>query len=821
MKLITEDSGQVQSLLYNTLQKLISNRINNKAFLDEVDVNDKAYFSTLEGIECLLIPFVNLPRNQFWIPLNDQYADLTNLILEDIRFILQFNREHIIAPQEQGLPYFTHRKLVRHYPYWTSECASFTISVLANYLELNRKFDVSKGIDGKEIENVILKNIEWVNALRRGDYGWAWINDQTRAHPWPTWSILDTFEEIKDYQSTKIMFQNIEKECDDVVSHILAGFEDSSSGSYYDNWYNFVINRTPYDVEKALDLTRLMLAVSLHKPEKAFPLVEMLYKWASNADFSQTNYKYHLKEKSEYIPDSSLVPCIFRALIIMVDRLSSKRIDRLNEELGSDYKIILNRVYSRLTKSLINNGKYENLWGVENDGIKYELYYTERTIEALTEFLINYKVNKSITHNNVSKDNFRNKNIIKVDDDETTKTGLADLPILDELARKVKKDNKNNIFNNVVIIYVLHFLNDLPPFVDKFNALGCLNEDMYFLFKTYRYPELKEVENYLKDKKCNIHVPENLLEDTFYKHVKSILVNSLGKCKKEDKKLLIMEDGGYFTPLFHNHYSEEREFCIGAVEQTTKGIRRDRKIGKIVFPIINVAESRLKGILESPEVAETLASNIETILRDDGKNVPSVNLLLLGFGTIGENLARVLKGKRIKVSIYDKDTLKRRKAKEDYEKYDVLDNLNNLEKYDFIIGTSGETSLEGSSLWSLKHNVILASGSSERLEIDIEWLENKTKEPKEKNINIDNIFTTYELKKEEDNKKIRVIANGEPINFIMSGGISKTVIDAVYSEMFMSAVLLVNNKITEKQINKVPEKIEEQIDKLFDIRYPR
>ena len=92
MKLITEDSGQVQSLLYNTLQKLISNRINDKAFLDEVDVNDKAYFSTLEGIECLLIPFVNLPRNQFWTPLNDQYADLTNLILEDIRFILQFNR---------------------------------------------------------------------------------------------------------------------------------------------------------------------------------------------------------------------------------------------------------------------------------------------------------------------------------------------------------------------------------------------------------------------------------------------------------------------------------------------------------------------------------------------------------------------------------------------------------------------------------------------------------------------------------------------------------------------------------------------------------
>jgi hypothetical protein len=55
----------------------------------------------------------------------------------------------------------------------------------------------------------------------------------------------------------------------------------------------------------------------------------------------------------------------------------------------------------------------------------------------------------------------------------------------------------------------------------------------------------------------------------------------------------------------------------------------------------------------------------------------------------------------------------------------------------------------------------------------------------------------------------------------MSGGISKTVIDAVYSEMFMSAVLLVKNVITKKQINQVPKDTEEQIDKLFDIRYPR
>ena len=70
----------------------------------------KILFSTLEGLECLLIPFVSLDRNQFWEPLRNKYPGLKNIIIDDINFILSYNREQDNPPKEHGHPYFTQRR---------------------------------------------------------------------------------------------------------------------------------------------------------------------------------------------------------------------------------------------------------------------------------------------------------------------------------------------------------------------------------------------------------------------------------------------------------------------------------------------------------------------------------------------------------------------------------------------------------------------------------------------------------------------------------------------------------------------------------------
>lgn len=391
--MITKKPQDARSSLQKALEKIIINRLEDGAFTDEEDVKDtRYYFSTLEGLDCLLIPFVTLPKNQFWDPLQRRYPKLKSVIIDDINFILSFNRDQYQPPNEHGNPYFITGPRRRGKPFWNSECSSFTLSVLANYLELRRKFGVTQGISKRDVERAIKKNYDWVRRCKRDNEGWAWVHEADE-HPWPTWSLLDTFEEILWYRSTEKMFDMLGEECSEIVDNIVRKFRNQPRGSYFCDWEDKVIKREPYNAETVLDLSRLMLVVSLYKPQRQiYPLAKMLYSWSSEADFSQLEYKYHLREKANYIVDSSLVPSVFRTLVTMAGKLKPRRIETLDDEIGWDHEVVLHKVYTKLMESQINHGRHKGLWGIRNgDGITYELYFTERTIESLTTFLSHYK----------------------------------------------------------------------------------------------------------------------------------------------------------------------------------------------------------------------------------------------------------------------------------------------------------------------------------------------------------------------------------------------------------------------------------------------
>lgn len=159
------------------------------------------------------------------------------------------------------------------------------------------------------------------------------------------------------------------------------------------------------------------------------------------------------------------------------------------------------------------------------------------------------------------------------------------------------------------------------------------------------------------------------------------------------------------------------------------------------------------------------------------------------------------------ISVYDTDPFKRLAA--EVNKFNVLENLDDLSKFHIIIGVSGEPSLkDAAAFWGLEHNMILASGSSERLEFDLEALAHISKE-----ISREEIFTKYTLKK--DSKVIRVLCDGEPINFALSEGIANSVIDPIYAEMFLAAISVVKDKGLENGLQELPRKTEEEVLSIF------
>lgn len=109
-----------------------------------------------------------------------------------------------------------------------------------------------------------------------------------------------------------------------------------------------------------------MLAVSLYGNTKIIkPLTIYLFEWAAKMDFANVDYTYHFSIKADYIYDSSLVPCVFRALNIMAGILKPKKIKEIDKHLNQSHEIVLNRVHAKLMENLISHGKYKDLWGVK------------------------------------------------------------------------------------------------------------------------------------------------------------------------------------------------------------------------------------------------------------------------------------------------------------------------------------------------------------------------------------------------------------------------------------------------------------------------
>lgn len=361
-------------------------------------------------------------------------------------------------------------------------------------------------------------------------------------------------------------------------------------------------------------------------------------------------------------------------------------------------------------------------------------------------------------------------------------------------------------------ILVLHFLSDLIPVLDALGKLGLDPAATFLVRKPYHYRNREGLTAHLRDQGYRIFTSDRPIDNVFagdvLNHVRAAMTNT------GSKEFFILEDGGYFAPLLHAaEFADLRSRCIGAVEQTTKGIRRDEAITEPAFPIVNIAKSKLKKYLEAPAVGEALAEILTTVVQDREQwHVPDTRVLVIGYGSVGEKLSEALLSHRFKVTVYDSDRLRRTKAKEARIAPDVIDTLESLDSYQIIVGTTGQTSLGRDQFLSMAHNVILVSGSSDRLEVDVDALSSLVQDP-EKQIWMDGDYTIYRLMKQ--NREIRVLCDGYPVNFVLGEGIAKAVIDPILAELVAGVAQLFQQPRPEHGIIDLPEAIETEIQNLF------
>lgn len=342
----------------------------------------------------------------------------------------------------------------------------------------------------------------------------------------------------------------------------------------------------------------------------------------------------------------------------------------------------------------------------------------------------------------------------------------GNLPVLAEIIQNNKTD-----FHAVSLLIAQHIKKNTVEFVRLLHKAGF--RDITIIGKPYSVDKeaLKMIRRY-----AHVVVP------TFAQLERVTHIGLIVKKFVRKQPFLCFDLGGHFSKYFQSLTTIPQKL-LGVIEETKSGIWFDPHTLKI--PLISVAESQLKNYGEVYFVARAILRNTEHILINEfQETLAGKNILVLGFGMIGRNLAPILQ-RQARVTIYDIKPSLRLKAQIDG--FNVLFSLTNLSQFDIVIGVTGSYVLK-QELAELKDGVILVNGSTRKKEFDFRSIARYIMKRSEK--------TSYTKISLTDGNSIHLLAHGYPVNFFRTESIPEYILDLVYSEMLLLSERLIEQKFS-------------------------
>jgi adenosylhomocysteinase len=294
------------------------------------------------------------------------------------------------------------------------------------------------------------------------------------------------------------------------------------------------------------------------------------------------------------------------------------------------------------------------------------------------------------------------------------------LPLLDALSSSEDEVD----FSNTVLVGVQHLLASNASLLVKLHEAGLNYECMFLLGKVYS--SNLQVAEILKELGVFVHqgsfelADVSLLENYYIRLSKAaadllVIANRKLRSQPKPRKLLIVDSGATLVTLV-NHYRESVDAEVIAVEHTTSGAVMIRESSNVLFPIIDVAESRAKRRHESPYIASSIIENLGTRIEalPVETELADANVLVVGIGAVGLEVAKQLRNKVASLAVYDLND--ERLAAASNEGLHVIGLQDGLSQSQIIVGCVGKNWLPENGERFIQDGAILASGSSSNVE---------------------------------------------------------------------------------------------------------
>lgn len=379
-------------------------------------------------------------------------------------------------------------------------------------------------------------------------------------------------------------------------------------------------------------------------------------------------------------------------------------------------------------------------------------------------------------------------------------------------ASYLREERNRAALRDVRVIVLEHILVTTEEFIQLLHDAGA--EIFAILAKPYSI-DVQVLKRMSQRKLRVIKKSYAELENTTF--LDELLREALTESKRDGRRILIFEVGGYFASPLGRLTVKERDLIVGAIEDTTFGHNRyEELISSIHVPVISVARSRLKEI-EADYVGRDAVQAVETVLRKLGVSLTGRHAVVIGYGMIGKNVARALKANDVNVSVYD---VRDRRNLEAYMMgFNVDKKAELIHRADIVFAATGwSTSLavrdpetgkamrrpalsRNEILSPLKDNAILASIGSQDNEFDMIGL-------KELAVKSGKLMAPHVKKyKLPNDDNVVVIKDGTAVNFLHPS-IPVEVLDLVFAEILLAGIFLIKTpgNYVPGEVHSVPEK---------------
>lgn len=381
---------------------------------------------------------------------------------------------------------------------------------------------------------------------------------------------------------------------------------------------------------------------------------------------------------------------------------------------------------------------------------------------------------------------------------------IRDMPIIDWYS-----NNHSNTLSNVAIIWRDHFLEENVGLLNGFVNMGVKPENILALDKGDSTKHRFEITETFRKMGFNVNILDNTdIENEELMKIGEKIIFDFIKVRK-NLKVVVLDDGAIVTKILDKIHFEN---VLGIVELTEMGLRRIRpNEDKLLYPVFNVAKTKLKRHITYTEISNTIFTRIIELLQ--AEKLVGRSVVLCGYGDLGEILADRLRNYGVRVSIVDTDVLRLIVAAErGFNTYKNCLDATKTEKPFMIIGASGYRSISSEVIALLPKYGYVTAGATADLHA-FKKFESKG----EKYQKIDKYGTQYNV----FDKYVDVLGNGRSVNLFDSEAIPNKSNDIFKAAQLVTVYNMINTEIKENklELNIVDEWIEESkiLDKYYEL----